>query len=170
MINLRQHTLQSRHNRSSPLTHFVCVIITFVCLQGAIITSNLLWLMMAKFWLILPSFTGVLQGFVKLLQLQCQCSFSFIVLLFLHHTFQTIFAVLCPSCSTGHGGEWWDGWVGTPPACASRGGFWEVLFLIADYTGRSSWSVSLAQHPLCYPSSSLWGLNNPWTLEIFPVH
>lgn len=31
------------------------------------------------------------------------------------------------------------------------GGFWEVLFLLADDTGRSSWSVSLARCPLRSP-------------------
>lgn len=43
--------------------------------------------------------------------------------------------------------------VSMPLACTSgvRGGIWEVLFLLTDNTGRSSWSVSLAQRPLCSP-------------------
>lgn len=56
MIDLRRHTLQSRHHYPSPLTHFVCLIITWVLLEGASITYNCYhWLTMAQF--IVPAFT-----------------------------------------------------------------------------------------------------------------
>lgn len=147
MINPRQHTLQSRHNRSSPLTHFVCVIITSVWLQGAIITSNLFWLMMAKFWLILPSFTWALQGFVKLLQSQCQCGSSFIVLLFLYHTFTPpLFStVLCPSVVQGMVvNDEMDGWA-CPPLVPWEGGgdsgrsYFSLLIIKADPLDQWAW-------------------------------
>lgn len=56
-----------------------------------------------------------------------------------------------PFPGTVDGGEW--SLCGRP-----SGGFWEVLFLLADNTGRSSWSVSLAQSPLCSPRHLSEGL------------